>query len=94
MERERTSYRAVNAGMRGLFAIAVFAAVTSPARAAETPVRVETEPPAKVKLIKAVAKREVAPEVKMDTVLRCEDGVCVKVSTKTATSSTLARKPS
>ena len=35
------------------------------------------------------AGTQAGPLVKMDTVLRCEDGVCVHVSTKTAVSGTV-----
>ena len=36
-----------------------------------------------VKPLPAIAKRDAAPKTDMRTVLRCRDGVCVSVSTKT-----------
>ena len=92
MSRERASCGNVKAGMRGL-AILSAILLAAPAFAAETPVRVVEEvPAAKVQVVKAVAKRETGPEIRMNTVVRCEGGACASMSRKTATSSTLIRE--
>ena len=40
------------------------------------------------KPVPAVAKREAVPEARMHTVLRCREGVCTSVSTKTRVGAT------
>ena len=79
--------------MRAFSIVTLFtvAAVAIPAFA-EHPAKRVVEPPAKVKVTKAVAKRTVSPKVDMKTVLRCDQGTCVKVSTKTTAGSKLERK--
>ena len=84
MARERTSYRTVKAVMRGLITTALLAVVLPASASAVERVRIEQPEPAKIEVTPAVAKRVVEPTVRMRTVLRCRDGVCVHVSEKTA----------
>lgn len=75
--------------MRGLFILSALL-VATPSWAAEKPVRVvEKVPAAKVQVVEAVAT--VPPVVKMETVVRCDAGMCTSTSTKTATSSAVIR---
>ena len=92
-QTERKPYPTVKACMGKIFSVLalmlaatvapVYAATTLPEASEPTRIVIRQDATPLANPLPAIAKRDVAPKTDMRTVLRCRDGVCVSVSTKT-----------